>query len=146
MLLAGCAGLQLRNPIVTTPAPQPPPTFVRTTSDARMTRVFDLRPGVTKGAAFRAASDWMTQAYSVDVSDPNAGFLMTPWIADFMRDGAPDPRYRTRVIVRLLDNGTQMAVRVEANWQHGDGWDVGYDAQALEDAVSDLRARVGDTR
>jgi hypothetical protein len=108
-----------------------------------MTRVIDVRDGMTKAQAFRAASDYLTQKYAVDVSDPRAGFLMTPWQNSLVRGGSPDLRYRTRVIIRVSDDGKQASIRSEANWQKGDEWDIGYDSQILEDGVVELRTRIG---
>lgn len=140
--LAACANVRLRSPI--TPASSPPETFVATTSDSRTTRVIDVRDGLSKSAAFHAVSEFLAQKYSVDVSDQHAGFLMTPWQAPIIRDGVPDLRYRARIIARFLgDDWKQLSVRVEANWQKGDEWDVGFDSKMLEDAVVDLRTRVG---
>jgi chromate reductase len=125
------------------PAP-PPPTFVKTTSETRTTRVIDVREGMTKQQLFRAVSDWLSQKYSIDVSDPRAGFLMTPWQASYLRDGLPDLHYRTRVIIRFLgDDWKQVSARAEANWQVGDEWDIGYDQQLLEDVLVELRTRIG---
>jgi len=122
----------------------PPPTFIRTTSDARITRLIDVREGMNKAALFRAASDFLTAKYSVDVSDSRAGYLMTPWQASFNRGGAPDLHYRTRIIIRFIgDDWKQVAVRAEANWQRDDEWDIGYDTQMLEDVVVELRTRIG---
>jgi hypothetical protein len=142
---AGCGGMSLRSPIAPTPVTNgPPPTFVVTTSDARLTRVIDVRDGLSKVQAFRAASDYLTQKYSVDVSDSKAGYLMTPWQSSLIRNGSPDLHYRTRVIIRFIgDDWKQVSTRVEANWQRGDEWDIGYDSQMLEDNVIELRSRVG---
>lgn len=140
--LTACANVRFRSPIA--PAASPPATFVATTSDTRTTRVIDVRDGLSKTAAFRAVSDFLSQKYAIDVSDAHAGFLMTPWQAPLIRDGVPDLRYRTRVITRFIgDDWKQLSVRVEANWQKGDEWDVGYDSEMLEDVVVELRARVG---
>jgi len=142
--LAGCSRMQLRSPIAPVAVVVPPPTFVQTTSDVRSTRVVDLRDGLTKAAAFKAATDLLTQSLAVDVSDPRAGFLMTPWQAGTTREGAPDLRYRTRVVIRFLgDDWKQATVRAEANWQRLDEWDIGYDSKLLEDVSSELRARIG---
>ncbi len=108
-----------------------------------MTRIIDVREGMTKATAFRAASDFLTQKYSIDVSDPRAGFLMTPWQNSLVRGGAPDLHYRTRIIIRVSDDGKQASIRSEAGWQHNDEWDVGYDSQMLEDGVVELRTRIG---
>jgi hypothetical protein len=127
-----------------TGASGPPQTFVATTSDTRSSRVIDVRDGVTKAAAFRAATDLLTQRFSVDVSDQRAGFLMTPWQATYIQNGVPDLRYRTRVIIRFVgDDWKQVLVRAEANWQHGDEWDIGYDSKVLDDVANDLRNRIG---
>ena len=145
MVVAGCSGA--RNASLT-PAPlpeNPPASFIFTTSDARMTRVIDVREGLTKAQVFKAASDYLTDKYSVDVSDEHAGFLMTPWQNAIVRAGAPDLRYRTRLVIRVSDDGRQTSVRSEANWQRGEDWDVGYDTRMLEDAVVELRTRVGKT-
>jgi hypothetical protein len=137
-----CAHVQLRSPIATVAGP--PPGFVKTTSDARMTRVIDVRDSVSKTAAFSAASEMLSQHYSIDVDDQHAGFLMTPWQASLTRDGAPDLRYRTRVIIRFLgDEWKQVSVRAEANWQKGDEWEIGFDAKMLDDVTAELRTKIG---
>jgi hypothetical protein len=140
---SGCAGVSLRSPIATPSSGGPPSTFITTTADSRMTRVIDLRDGLTRAQAFHAASDYLTQKYSVDVSDSRAGFLMTPWQNSLVRGGSPDLRYRTRLIIRIGEDGKQASIRNEANWQKGDEWDVGFDNQMLEDAVVELRTRIG---
>jgi hypothetical protein len=143
MTLSACT--RLRSPIA--PVVGPPPTFIASTSDVRGTRLIDLRDGTTKAAAFRAAIDILAKRYSVDVSDEHAGFLMTPWQASFTRDGAPDLRYRTRVMIRFLgDDWKQVSVRAQANWQRAganDEWDIGYDTQVLDDVSTDLAVRIG---
>lgn len=121
-----------------------PAEFVASTSDARTTRVISVREGLTHAAVFRIASDVLAQHFTVDVSDPNSGFLMTPWQATFARNGVPELRYRTRVVVRFLgDEWGDLAVRVEANWQRGDEWQVGYDEKLLDQVVADLTSRLG---
>src|SRR5262245_20195941 len=151
--LLGCSGPRATPAQgATVPAPMPaplpanvaPPTFIKTTSDARITRLIDVREGMNKAALFRAASDFLTAKYSVDVSDSRAGFVMTPWQASFNRGGAPDLHYRTRIIIRFIgDDWKQVSVRAEANWQRDDEWDIGYDTQILEDVVVELRTRIG---
>jgi hypothetical protein len=144
LTLSACSGVALRSPISTAPTPAgPPSTFVATTAEARMTRIIDVREGMTKAQAFRAATDFLTQKFSIDVSDTRAGFLMTPWQNNLVRGGAPELRYRTRLIIRVGDDGKLASVRSEANWQRGEEWDVGYDSQVLEDAVVELRTRIG---
>ena len=141
-LSTACGGMRIRNPVV--PAAGPPPTFTATTSDVRATRIIDVRNGLPKSLLFHAATDLLTERSSVDVSDSHAGFVMTPWQASFMRQGAPDLRYRTRIIIRFLgDDWKQVSVRVDANWQRGDEWDIGYDSKLLDDVANDLSARVG---
>lgn len=117
---------------------------MKTTSDVRLTRVIDLRDDVTKAAAFRSASELLEQHYSIDVTDERAGFLMTPWLSTLARNGAPDLRYRTRVIIRFLgQDWRQVSVRAEANWQRGDEWDTGYDTKLLDDVIAELRTKIG---
>ena len=141
-LLGACGGVHLQSPIA--PAAGPPPTFIATTSDTRASRVIDVRDGITKTAAFRAATDLLTQRFSVDVTDQRAGFLMTPWQASVIRDGVPDLRYRMRVVIRFVgDDWKQVTVRTEANWKRGDEWDVGYDSKALDDISTELQTRIG---
>ena len=121
-----------------------PTSFVASTSDAKTTRVVALRDGLTKQAAFRMATEYLEQRYTVDVSDPNAGFLMTPWQATLARDGVPELRYRTRIILRFLgDDWKQLAVRADANWLHGEEWTVGYDSALLDTVSASLTARLG---
>jgi hypothetical protein len=144
LALAGCSRMQLRSPIAPIPVVAPPATFVQTTSDVKTTRVIDVRDGLTKPVAFKAATDLLSQSYSLDVSDSHAGFLMTPWQAGTTREGAPDLRYRTRIVIRFLgEDWKQVTVRAEANWQRLDEWDIGYDSKLLEDVSSELRVRIG---
>ena len=125
-------------------APPPPSSFVHTTSDVRATRVIDVRDGMTKTNLFRAATDLLTQKYSIDVSDQRAGFVMTPWQAGSTPQGAPDLRYRTRIVIRFLgEEWKQVSVRAEANWQRGDEWDIGYDSKHLDDVATELITKVG---
>src|SRR5215212_216793 len=118
-LLSACGGVRLQ----TGATPSQPPTFIATTSDTKSSRVIDVRDGITKAAAFKAASDMLIARFSVDVSDQRAGFLMTPWQASFIREGAPDLRYRMRIVIRFVgDDWKQATVRTEANWQRGEEW------------------------
>jgi hypothetical protein len=103
-----------------------------------------VRDGLTKPVLFRMATDYLAQKYTVDVSDPNAGFLMTPWQATLSRDGVPELRYRTRIVLRFLgDDWKQLAVRAEANWLRGEEWQFGYDSALLDSVSTNLTARLG---
>lgn len=140
--LAACGRLRLQSPIA--PTAGPPESFIPSTSDVKTTRVFEVREGLTRGNVFRAASDLLAESYTVDVSDPRAGFLMTTWQASYVHGGVPDLRYRTRIIVRFLgEEWRQVSVRSEANWQRADEWDVGYDSVMLDSVTADLRAKIG---
>ena len=121
-----------------------PTSFVASTSDAKTTRVIMVRDGLAKPVAFRTVSEYLAQKSTIDVSDPNSGYLMTPWQATLSRDGAPELRYRTRIVLRFLgEEWKQLAVRAEANWLRGDEWQVGYDAAMLDSVTAQLDARIG---
>ena len=125
---------------------EPPGSFVPSTSDAKTSRVIDVREGLTKQAAFKLATDVLLVRYTVDVSDPHAGFLMTPWQATLSRNGVPELRYRTRIVIRFLgEEWKEVAVRAEANWQNGEEWDVGYDEAILDQIELDLQNKLGRT-
>lgn len=131
-------------PVVKPVTGGPPSTFQQTTSDARIGRVVDVREGLSKVAAFRIATDVLNDIASVDVSDQHAGFLMTPWQATLVRNGVPDLRYRTRIVLRFLgEDWSQMSVRAEANWQDGDAWDVGVDTKLLDRVANELHEKLG---
>jgi len=122
----------------------PPPTFTRTTADLKVSRLIDVREGLSKTALWRAANEVLSSKYSIDVSDQKAGFLMTPWQASFSRAGMPDLRYRTRVVIRFVgEDWKQVLVRAEANWQRDEEWDVGVDNALLEDVSNEVRAKIG---
>lgn len=132
-------------PVAAAPVPtKPPASFVESTADAKTSRTFDVRDGWFKPALFSAATDALSKKFQVDVSDPHAGFLMTTWQASSVRNGVPDLRYRTRIVLRFIgDDWKQAKVTVEANWQHGDEWEIGYDAPLLDQVTADLRAAIG---
>jgi hypothetical protein len=120
-----------------------PTSFVASTSDAKTTRIVIVRDGLTKPAMFRIASEYLAQRYTIDVSDPSAGYLMTPWQATLSRDGVPELRYRTRIILRFLgDDWKQLAVRAEANWLRGEEWQVGFDQALLDSVTTHLTQRL----
>jgi hypothetical protein len=146
----GGSGGSARPTTAPAPAPAPlttggpPSTFARTTADLKVSRLIDVRDGMTKTALFRAATDVLSSKYSIDVSDSKAGFLMTPWQASFSRAGMPDLRYRTRVIIRFVgDDWKQVLVRAEANWQRDEEWDVGVDNALLEEVSNDVKTKIG---
>ena len=138
-------------PVSTTPV-SAPPTFVVSTSDLRTTRIIQLRDGFTKQTAFKAASDALTALsgkFTIDVSDPVSGFLMTRWQATFTRDGVPELRYRTRIILRFLpqdSDWTELSIRAEANWQRGEEWEIGFDEKLLEQVTTELATKLGKPR
>lgn len=137
--LVGCASTGQLNS-----APQAPASFVRSTAESQVTRMIDVREGLTHTQAMRLLTDELGQRYTVEVVDPHAGFAMTAWQASLQRDGVPDLRYRTRVSGKFLgDDWRRLQLRDEANWQRGEEWDVGYDAAQLDSVTNDLRAKLG---
>lgn len=122
----------------------PPTTFVNSNSDAKTTRIIVVREGLSNEALFRIANDYLRSKYSVYVSDPSAGFLMTRWQSSLTRNGVPELRYRTRIIVSFLgDDWKRLSVNAEANWLHGEEWRVGYDSALLDSVSTQLAARLG---
>lgn len=120
-----------------------PATFVRTTADARASRSIDVRDGLSRQTAMRSLTDALSQRYVVDVVDPRAGFVMTTWQASLVRDGVPDPRYRTRFVARFVDDWHSLQLRSEARFTRGEEPDVGYDSAQLDSLANDLRTKVG---
>ncbi len=120
-----------------------PGTFVRSTSDAQVSRTIDVREGLSHAQAMRILTDALSQRYTVEVVDPRAGFAMTAWQASIQRDGVPDLRYRTRLIGRFAgDDWRKLQLRDEANWQRGSEWEVGFDAAQLDSVTSELRTKL----
>jgi hypothetical protein len=145
-LVEGCGAVRAADPAdVIGPQAGAPPSFVRSTSDTRSTRLIEVRDGLTKPLAWRTALEVLGTEHAIDVRDETAGFAMTPWEATLVRDGVPDLRYRTRVTLRFLgEDWKQLQVRAEANWRsRGDEWDVGFDEALLEKVTADLQSRLG---
>jgi hypothetical protein len=120
-----------------------PASFVRTTADAPATRTIEVRDGLSRQVAMRNLSEALSQRYLVDVVDPRAGFAMTTWQASLMRDGVPDPRYRTRFVARFVNEWRSLQLRSEARFTRSDEPDVGYDSAQLDSLASDLRTKLG---
>jgi hypothetical protein len=139
LLAMGCASVHATNS-----GPAAPASFVRSTAEAQVTRVVDVREGLTHAQAFKIVTDALGQRFTVDVMDAHAGFAMTAWQATLVRDGVPDPRYRTRLTARFQgDDWRRLQLRSEANWARGDEWDMGYDAPMLDSVATDLRVKLG---
>ena len=129
---------------VAIPLSAAPPSFVRSTAEAQVMRTIDVREGLTHALAMRLLTDVLNQKYTVDVSDPRAGFVMTSWQASVLRDGVPDLRYRTRIIARFVgDDWRKLSVQDEAHWARGEEWDVGFDQPQLESVTAELKAKLG---
>lgn len=120
-----------------------PVSFVRTTAEARGMRSIDVRDGLPRAQAMRVLTDALSRRFVVDVVDARAGFAMTTWQANVMRDGVPDLRYRTRFTTRFTDEWRTLSVQSEARWSRGDEADIGYDAAELDSVTTDLRAKLG---
>ncbi len=132
--LAGCASS----------GAAPPSTFVRSNAESRTTRTVDVREGFTKATAMRTLTDVLALHYTVEITDPRAGFAMTSWEASLVHDGVPDLRYRTRFVAQFLgDDWRKLQLRHEANWARGDEWDIGYDAAQLDSVANELRLKMG---
>ena len=121
----------------------PPSSFVRTTAELRASRMIEVREGLPKAQALRMVIEGLEPHYTVEVTDPRAGFVMTAWQSSVIRDGVPDLRYRTRLTARFIgDDWRTLQLRGEANWARGDEWDIGYDVAQLDSVATDLRARL----
>ena len=132
-------------PAASAPVPASgPASFIRSTAESHVTRMIDVREALTHAQAMRLLTDALGQRYTVEVTDPRAGFAMTAWQAGLQRDGVPDLRYRTRVTAKFVgDDWRRLQLRGEANWQRGEEWDVGYDVAQLDSVANDLRAKLG---
>ncbi len=123
---------------------KPPASFVRSTADVRATRMIEVREGLARPQALRILTDALSERFTVEITDPRAGFVMTAWQSGVVRDGVPDLRYRTRLIARFMgENWNALQLRDEANWARGDEWDIGYDAAQLDTVATLLRQRLG---
>jgi hypothetical protein len=91
----------------------------------------------------RALVDALSQRYVVDVTDARVGFAMTTWQASLIRDGVPDPRYRTRFVARFVDEWHALQLRSEARFGRTDEPEVGYDSAQLDSLANDLRTKLG---
>lgn len=127
----------------TGPAPGAPASFLRLGTEAQTAQTIAVRNGLSRAAAWKAVTDALSERHTIAVRDQNAGFAMTAWEASLIRDGVPDLRYRTRLIVTYLGDWSQLQVRSEASWKDGDAWQVGVDRELLARTVADLQGRVG---
>jgi hypothetical protein len=130
-------------PVATPGSGLAPASFVRTTADAPAMRSIDVRDGLSRQTAMRTLTDALSQHYVLDVVDPRAGFAMTTWQASLIREGVPDPRYRTRFVARFVDDWHALQLRSEARFTRSGDPDVGYDSAQLDSLANDLRAKLG---
>jgi hypothetical protein len=120
-----------------------PSTFVRLATEAQISRTIPVKNG---GAAssWRTLTEYLSASHTIAVRDQSAGFAMTAWEATLAREGVPDLRYRTRLVVSFVgEDWKQLNIRAEANWKEGDEWQVGYDRELLDRVTAELAARLG---
>lgn len=141
----GCATFRRGGSSAAAAADAVPAAFVRSTAESRATRTLPVRDGLTRAQLWRTALEVLDAKHTVEVRDQSAGFAMTAWEASVERDGVPDLRYRTRVVVDFVgDDWKQVIVRADAQWRpSGEEWEVGYDAGLLEEVSKELGARIG---
>lgn len=121
-----------------------PTSFVKLATESQTSRMIGVRDGITRAAAWRSLTEFLAERHTIAVRDQNAGFAMTAWESSLTREGVPDLRYRTRVLVNFLgDEWGQLQVRTEASWKEGDEWQVGYDRQLLDSMTAELQTRLG---
>jgi len=121
-----------------------PKSFMRETTTPGPVKVFaPMATALPRQTAMRSLTDVLSQRYVVDVVDPRAGFAMTTWQASLVRDGVPDPRYRTRFVARFVDEWKALQLRSEARFTRGQEPDVGYDSAQLDSLASDVRTKLG---
>ena len=106
-------------------------------------RSIEVRDGLSRQNAMRSLNEVLSQRYVVDVVDSRAGFAMTTWQASLVRDGVPDPRYRTRFVARFVDEWKSLQLRSEARFTRTGEPDVGYDSAQLDSLANDVRAKLG---
>lgn len=141
--LPACASFQRAAP---SPVAGTPPAFVRLATEAQTSRTFAIRQGLARPVAWRTLNDYLTGRHTVLVRDQSAGFLMTAWEATLAREGVPDLRYRTRLVLSFVgEEWQQLQVRAEANWKEGDEWQVGYDREVLDRVAAELQILLGAT-
>jgi glucose/arabinose dehydrogenase len=149
--LLGCATTHAPKPATgptegsatVTPTATAPASFVRTTAEAPAMRNVEVRDGLTHQQAMRTLIDGLSERYVVDVVDPRAGFAMTTWQANLMREGVPDLHYRTRVVARFVDDWHSLQLRSEARWARGEEADIGYDVAQLDSIAAVMRGKLG---
>lgn len=120
-----------------------PASFVRLAAENQTSQMVAVRDGMTRAVAWRTLTDYLAASHTIAVRDQAAGFAMTAWEASFTRDGVPDLRYRTRVVITYLGDWRQLHVRAEANWKESDEWQVGVDRALLATTAAELRALLG---
>lgn len=120
-----------------------PESFVRLATEAQTSRTIAVPPSLGNAGAWRALNAYLAERYTIAARDQESGFAMTAWEATLSREGAPDLRYRTRLIFTFLgEEWTQLHIRAEANWREGDQWQIGYDRVLLDRVAAELQARL----
>lgn len=122
-----------------------PQSFVRLAAESDVQRTVAVRSGLSQTTAFRTAVDYLTsKGYTIEARDQSGGFVMTGWQATLARDGVPDLRYRTRLLLKFIgDDWAQLQLRAEANWRNGDEWQMGVDRALMSEIASELESRLG---
>lgn len=139
--LSGCSGAT--RAVTGGGAGGAPGSFVRLATEAQTAQTIAIRQGLSRAAAWRALTEYLSEHHTVAVRDQNAGFAMTAWEASLTRDGVPDLRYRTRLVATYLGDWQQLHVRAEASWKEGDEWQVGVDRELLARTVAALQTQIG---
>jgi hypothetical protein len=73
----------------------PPASFIRSNAEGRTTRTIDVREGLGRAASMRVLTEVLGTRYSVEVTDPRAGFAMTAWEASCACGTRPTGRVGT---------------------------------------------------
>lgn len=133
LIIAGC-GLQ------------PPTTFIKTFDTSSNWRSIEVREELERAQIWTIMVDTLSQTYDLEVINDSAGYIRTSWKYTYIKNGNVISNYRSRIVVKAVDNWAQVQVKCESNWLSEEGWEVGYDSRLLEDAYGDLQGKIGRVR
>ena len=136
MIIIGCSG-KGGIPI--------PASFIVSHDASGDWRVVEIRDDLIndKDGTWKVLVDTVSSKYDLETLDKDSGYLRSAWKHTYVYRSQICSKYRSRIVLKTIDNNSKLKVKIESNWLSNRGWLQGYDNILLKDIYSDLQGKIG---
>jgi hypothetical protein len=122
-----------------------PPGFIKRSASEPVWSNIEIRDDMTYERAWQEAVDVVAKKFELEVISKEGGYVRTPWIYTWWKEGKITENYRVRAMLKFSPDQRKVGIKTDANYLSHDGWIEGFDTLLLETLKTDLMGTVGRT-